>query len=353
MQTAAHPGTLHVVATPIGNLGDLRRARSTRCAAVAAICAEDTRHTRQLLSRTTASSGRCSRCTSTTRMPSRRKLVARLRAGESLALVSDAGTPLVSDPGFPPGARRARGRHAREPGAGRLRARSPRCASPACPATASCSKASCRRRPRRAASAWRALAREPRTLVFYESAHRIEEALADCVAAFGASAPRGARARTDQAVRDRARRHAWRAACARSRPMPNQRKGEFVLMVRGRRRRRRRAGRRRPAPVREARRAPAAVAGGQARRRTQRRAAQGAVRRRRAASRTGTAMTPQAAACQRDRAQRGVWSDGPKFAQQPFVRQCARRSRPDSRVIEPFDRTGAEESPGSTGHGAR
>ena len=93
------PGTLFVVATPIGNRGDLTdRARET-LAGVELIAAEDTRHTGQLLAQLgirtplvalhehneAARSG---------------ELVARLAAGARIALVSDAGTPLISDPGF-------------------------------------------------------------------------------------------------------------------------------------------------------------------------------------------------------------------------------------------------------------
>ena len=124
--TTPRTGTLHVVATPIGNLADLSPRALDTLRAVAAICAEDTRHTRQLLAHYGARTPAAWRCTNTTKSELADKLVARLLAGESLALVSDAGTPLVSDPGLPPGARRARGGHAGQPGAGRMRVRSPR-----------------------------------------------------------------------------------------------------------------------------------------------------------------------------------------------------------------------------------
>ncbi|MBI4909412.1 MAG: 16S rRNA (cytidine(1402)-2'-O)-methyltransferase [Acidobacteria bacterium] len=93
------PGTLYIVATPIGNLQDLSQRAAHTLAAVAAIACEDTRQTHKLLAhlgiekpllvfhdhnerdRTAA-------------------LLARLQQGESLALVSDAGTPLISDPGY-------------------------------------------------------------------------------------------------------------------------------------------------------------------------------------------------------------------------------------------------------------
>src|SRR5262245_13383088 len=93
------PGTLYVVATPIGNLADLTPRAREVLASVALIAAEDTRHTRQLLS----SCGIGTALTSLHEHNEAQKsteLVARLAGGESIALVSDAGTPLVSDPGF-------------------------------------------------------------------------------------------------------------------------------------------------------------------------------------------------------------------------------------------------------------
>src|SRR6476620_10202034 len=92
------PGTLYVVATPIGNLEDvtLRALRVLR--EVALIAAEDTRRTARLLQHYSIST----RTTSLHEHNERSKtasLIARLLAGESVALVSDAGTPVISDPG--------------------------------------------------------------------------------------------------------------------------------------------------------------------------------------------------------------------------------------------------------------
>ncbi len=91
-------GTLYVVSTPIGNMGDFSFRAVEVLTSVAAILAEDTRHTRHLLDRyeiaTHALAHHEHNEAKTT--PA---LVARLVAGESLALVSDAGTPLISDPG--------------------------------------------------------------------------------------------------------------------------------------------------------------------------------------------------------------------------------------------------------------
>lgn len=95
----AEPGTLFVVATPIGNLEDASPRAQTTLAAVALIAAEDTRHTRTLL----ASWGIDTEMVSLheyneeARIPG---LLERLARGEDVALVSDAGTPLLADPGY-------------------------------------------------------------------------------------------------------------------------------------------------------------------------------------------------------------------------------------------------------------
>src|SRR5436853_253370 len=92
-------GMLWIVATPIGNLDDLAPRAVDVLKSVAAIACEDTRHTRPLLAR-------CGVDAPTLAYHEHNeaelapRLVERLRAGESLALVSDAGTPLVSDPGY-------------------------------------------------------------------------------------------------------------------------------------------------------------------------------------------------------------------------------------------------------------
>jgi len=93
-------GVLHVVATPIGNLGDLsERARET-LASADLVLAEDTRRTGKLL----ASVGVEARMRSMFEGNERRRteeVLAALRDGQTVALVSDGGTPLVSDPGYP------------------------------------------------------------------------------------------------------------------------------------------------------------------------------------------------------------------------------------------------------------
>ena len=92
------PSTLYVVATPIGNLGDISQRALDVLASVHAVAAEDTRHTRSLLNHFKIRARLVSlheqneeqRCKS---------LINWLGDGSSIALVSDAGTPLISDPG--------------------------------------------------------------------------------------------------------------------------------------------------------------------------------------------------------------------------------------------------------------
>ena len=91
-------GRLYVVATPIGNLGDVTLRALEILSAVPLIAAEDTRHTRRLLDR----HGIAARLVSyhARSSPARtEELLAHLRAGGDLALVTDAGTPAISDPG--------------------------------------------------------------------------------------------------------------------------------------------------------------------------------------------------------------------------------------------------------------
>ena len=228
--TNTQAGALHVVATPIGNLGDLTARAREVLASVDAICAEDTRHTRQLLGALGIERPLLA-LHEHNEADVAWKLVERLKAGDSLALVSDAGTPLVSDPGY---------RLVREVRAAGLRViplPGP-CAAIAAlsvaglPSDRFCfegflpAKGSGRR------ERLTALAREPRTLVFYESSHRIEECLADLVAIFGpereAVLARELTKLFETVLGDTLAELAERVAADE-----NQRKGEFVLVVRG------------------------------------------------------------------------------------------------------------------------
>ncbi len=99
MKETIAPGTLYIVSTPIGNLEDITRRAVEILAGVDSIAAEDTRTTRVLLDHLGISKPLLSYYAhnEVRRIP---ELITRLRRGESLALVTDAGTPGISDPAF-------------------------------------------------------------------------------------------------------------------------------------------------------------------------------------------------------------------------------------------------------------
>ena len=176
-------GVLYVVATPIGNLDDLSGRACAVLREVDTVLAEDTRRTRKLFSRYSIPTPTRSFHEHNERKESRRVLE-QLMSGKRFALVCDAGTPLVSDPGYVL-VREARSHHV------------PVCCVPGPSAvTAALSVAGLptdrfsfegflpASRPRRL-RALAALASETRTMVFYEAPHRIVDTLADLRAAFG------------------------------------------------------------------------------------------------------------------------------------------------------------------------
>ena len=88
-----------MVATPIGNADDISVRAKSVLSSVAVVAAEDTRHTARLCERLGIRPKLLS-CHEHNEQQRSPELVARLQAGDDVALVSDAGTPLVSDPGF-------------------------------------------------------------------------------------------------------------------------------------------------------------------------------------------------------------------------------------------------------------
>lgn len=224
------PGVLHVVATPIGHFGDLSPRAQAVLREVDAICAEDTRHTRQLLAHFGIEQALVA-LHEHNEDAQAAQLVARLAGGASLALVSDAGTPLVSDPGYRlvRAARAAGVRVSPVPGA--------------CAAIAALSVAgvpsdrfvfegflparSGARRERLAQ-----LAGETRTLLFYESSHRIAETLDDMAQVIG-GARRVVLARELTKLFETVLDGTLEDIAARVAADADQRRGEFVLVLEG------------------------------------------------------------------------------------------------------------------------
>lgn len=93
-------GELFVVATPIGNLEDITLRALRTLASADLIAAEDTRHTRKLLSRHGMTGKRLESFHDHNKEARTPSLLQRLREGESVALVTDSGTPGISDPGY-------------------------------------------------------------------------------------------------------------------------------------------------------------------------------------------------------------------------------------------------------------
>ena len=222
-------GTLYVVATPIGNLDDITSRARAVLAAADLIAAEDTRHTRQLLAHC-GIAGKLTSLREHNEAAASEKLVALLATGKSVALVSDAGTPCISDPGarLVAAARASGHRVVPVPGAN------------AAIAALSASGVEgpflfCGFLPAKAGERRHALERLsslPFALVFYEAPHRVVEAVHDLAAALGGRRRfLIARELTKQfesihecALGDA---EAWLVADA------NRRRGEFVLIAGG------------------------------------------------------------------------------------------------------------------------
>jgi 16S rRNA (cytidine1402-2'-O)-methyltransferase len=221
---------LYVVATPIGNLGDISARAREILAAVTVVAAEDTRHSGRLLRELGLERPLVSLHEHNERARVG-ELVSRLRAGESIALISDAGTPLVSDPGF------LLVSAAVEAGVTVTPVPGPSAAIAALSAAGLPCDRFCFEGflPARAAARRRRLAelaRETRTLVLYEAPHRIAECLADLAAACGD----GRRACIARELTKRVETF-YRASlgelAARARTDADLARGEAVILVEG------------------------------------------------------------------------------------------------------------------------
>jgi len=175
--------TLYIVPTPIGNLGDITQRALAVLSSVDLIAAEDTRHTGLLLQHF-AISAKMYPLHDHNEQQKAEHLLAKLQDGQSIALVSDAGTPLINDPGYHL-VRRCREAGIRVvplPGA---------CAAIAAlsaaglPSDKFCYEGFLPAKTKSRKDALQALIEEPRTLIFYESTHRLLDSLQDMVEVWG------------------------------------------------------------------------------------------------------------------------------------------------------------------------
>ncbi|MBT3012529.1 MAG: 16S rRNA (cytidine(1402)-2'-O)-methyltransferase [Candidatus Thiodiazotropha endolucinida] len=223
-------GVLYVVATPIGNIEDISQRALETLKQVDFIAAEDTRHTRPLLKHY----GINTPLRAFHQYNEHAKLEMMLQildAGQSIALVSDAGTPLISDPGFPLVRELIQrgGRVVPVPGASAL----------ICALSASGLPTDrfmfLGFPPRQTGQrlAWlQTFADEVSTLVFYESSHRVADSVAAMCEVFG-SGREGVIARELTKLHETILRGSLESLSERLRQDRDQQKGEFVILIRG------------------------------------------------------------------------------------------------------------------------
>lgn len=183
MSADSDPGILYIVPTPIGHLGDITERAQQVLAEVDAIAAEDTRHSGQLLSHLGIRNELLSLHEHNERQRSEH-LVTRLLSGDSIALISDAGTPLISDPGYVlVGQCRAAGvKVVALPGACALITA---LSASGLPTDRFCFEGFLPAKPAQRRKKLQNLLDETRTLVFYESPHRILHSLSSFQEVFG------------------------------------------------------------------------------------------------------------------------------------------------------------------------
>lgn len=223
-------GELFIVATPIGNLADMVPRAVEILQNVDFIAAEDTRHSGKLMQHFQINTPLLAYHDHTDEARVQ-QLLARLQAGERMALISDAGTPLISDPGYRivHWARQAGIRVTPVPGPCALIAAL--CAS-GLPSDRFCFEGFLPAKSGARQAALSAVALEARTLVFYESPHRIEECLQDAVAVLGADRP-AVLARELTKTFETFLTGSLSEIAQQVAADANQRKGEIVLMVQG------------------------------------------------------------------------------------------------------------------------
>lgn len=221
---------LYVVATPIGNLEDITPRALRILESVALIAAEDTRHSGRLLSHFNIKTPMIAVHDHNERQQ-QQKIIEKLQQGKDIALISDAGTPLISDPGFilVREVRAAGFQVAPVPGCCALVAAL--CAA-GVPSDRFAFEGFPPAKSQQRLNYYAARANETRTLMFYESPHRIIDSLKDIVTAFGSE-------RSIVLARELTKTFETflggtaEEVLAQVEADPNQRKGEFVLMIEG------------------------------------------------------------------------------------------------------------------------
>lgn len=224
-------GVLYIVATPIGNLGDITARAIEVLQQADRILAEDTRHTRKLLAHLGVDGASLVSLHEHNERARVEQVLGWLALGERLALVSDAGTPLISDPGYPL-VRAVRGAgHRVEPVPGPCALIAALSAS-GLPTDRFVFEGFLPARPAARREHLEALRHETRTLVFYESTHRIRSMVDDLVLVLGGE-------REAVIARELTKTYetfvtgTLRDVVVALDADVNQCRGEFVVMVRG------------------------------------------------------------------------------------------------------------------------
>ena len=230
LNSSGKVGSLFVVATPIGNLADITYRAVETLRTVDIVAAEDTRHSRKLLKEYSISTTMVAYHEHNERKQSR-YLIGKLLDGSNVALITDAGTPLISDPGY----RLVSAAHEQQiqvvpvPGC---------CAAiaalsvAALPSDRFAFEGFLPSKPAARLATLRKLDNEPRTLIFYESAHRIKDTLVDLAEIFSLD-------RTVTVAREITKQFETVIKGPVSKILkwieddPNRQKGEFVLVVEG------------------------------------------------------------------------------------------------------------------------
>lgn len=227
---AIQASTLYIVATPIGNLNDISQRALDILTEVDVIACEDTRHTQKLLSHFSIKNNTMSLHDHNERQ--RQEQIAKMLSdGKSIALVSDAGTPLISDPGFHIVKHLRQQSLAVVPIPGACAAITALCAS-GLPTDKFTFEGFLPSKSGARQSTLEALSKEPRTMVFYDAPRRALDTISDIVAVLGRErqvAIARELTKTFETIHSDTAENLQRWLSKD----PNQLKGEMVLMIEG------------------------------------------------------------------------------------------------------------------------